>query len=290
MNEVARPFLSLSMLLTSPDLAFLAAIAAARRSSAPGAPGGHRPGPRKGAGSLFAGHRAYAPGDDPRQIDWAAYARTEGLFIKEYREEVEGSLTVLLDLSSSMRLFQKHLLARRIAVAATVVALLQGDQARVLAFGGPRRLEPRGFGSAKDVPEADRHVERLEVGGSAGGLAAARAVAAGRRGRVLLVSDLLEEESAGPALVALREKGHAVGIAHVLAREELGAPEGLVRLRDAETGEVSERLVDAGTAAAYARALEEFCASWRGLAAVHGMGYARVLTDERLEEWAEAVC
>ncbi|MCC6740898.1 MAG: DUF58 domain-containing protein, partial [Planctomycetia bacterium] len=101
------------MLLAAHEMARLAALAAGRRSAAPGAPGGSRPGARKGAGSQFEGHRAYVAGDDPRTIDWAAYARTENLVIREYREEVEGSLTVLLDVSGSMKSWGKHLVARR---------------------------------------------------------------------------------------------------------------------------------------------------------------------------------
>lgn len=278
------------MLLDAHDLARLAALAAARRSAAPGAPGGSRPGARKGAGSQFEGHRGYVSGDDPRTIDWAAYARTENLVVREFREEVEGTLAVLLDASASMAPWGKALSAKRVAAAAAVVALLQGDQARLVAFAAGKALDPRGFASPKDIPELDRHVESIGNAGAGGGLAAAKTLLHARRGRVLFVSDLLEEESAGPALVALRERGHAVTVVHVVAMEEARPPAGLLRLRDAETGEVREVLVDDSTAASYAKSLEDFAAGWRTLCASHGISYLRLTAGAPLAEWAEAVC
>ncbi|MEK7469579.1 MAG: DUF58 domain-containing protein [Planctomycetota bacterium] len=278
------------MLLSSTDLARLAALAAARRSSAPGAPGGARPGARKGAGSQFEGHRGYVSGDDPRTIDWAAYARTENLVIREFREEVEGTLAVLLDASASMAPWGKSLTAKRVAAAAAVVALLQGDQTRLAAFAAGKALEPRGFGNPKDIPELDRHVESIGTAGAGGGLAAAKTLLHARRGRILFVSDLLEEESAGPALVALRVHGHAVTVVHVVASEEAHPPEGLLRLRDAETGEIREVLFDDATAASYSRALEDFAGNWRTLCASHGIAYIRLAAGAPLAEWAEAVC
>ena len=278
------------MLLSPPELARLAAIATSRRSAAPGAPGGHRPGPHKGAGSQFAGHRAYTAGDDLRMIDWAAFARTDGVFVKEFREEVEGSLQALVDVSASMARGGKDLAARRAAAAAGAVALMLGDQARIVPFAKGRPIEPRGFAGLREIADLDRHLEGLESGGGPAGLAAARTILKARRGRVLYVSDLMEDEGAGPALIALRERGHAVTVAHVLSREETAPPEGFLRLRDSESGEVVEVLVDPETAAAYARVLEEFCGGWQTLCASHGMGYVRLLAGQPLSDWADSLC
>lgn len=57
-----------------------------------------------GAGSSidFQDHRAYAPGDDIRHINWQAYARTGHYIIKLYREEVRPSIDLLVDLTGSM--------------------------------------------------------------------------------------------------------------------------------------------------------------------------------------------
>src|SRR5476651_524077 len=58
----------------------------------------------RGQGSSidFQDHRAYAPGDDPRHLDWAAYARTNNYTMKLFREEVSPRLDLALDVSQSM--------------------------------------------------------------------------------------------------------------------------------------------------------------------------------------------
>ena len=50
----------------------------------------------------FQDHRAYAPGDDPRHINWQAYARSGNYTMKLYREEVRPLIDVVFDVSDSM--------------------------------------------------------------------------------------------------------------------------------------------------------------------------------------------
>ncbi|MEO7083619.1 MAG: DUF58 domain-containing protein [Gemmatimonadaceae bacterium] len=59
--------------------------------------------PSLGASTDFAQHRLYMPGDDIRRIDWRLYARSDKYFIKEYEAETNTNLTVILDVSPSMR-------------------------------------------------------------------------------------------------------------------------------------------------------------------------------------------
>jgi len=50
----------------------------------------------------FQDHRAYSPGDDPRHINWQAYARTGNYTMKLFREEVRPVVDVIMDVSESM--------------------------------------------------------------------------------------------------------------------------------------------------------------------------------------------
>ena len=63
-------------------------------------------GPRKsiasGRGMAFKDHRIYAPGDDFRLIDWKVFARTDDLYIKNYEEERNLTVHVIVDHSASM--------------------------------------------------------------------------------------------------------------------------------------------------------------------------------------------
>src|SRR5438046_5066788 len=63
--------------------------------------GQHRS-PVKGASIEFRQHRFYAPGDEPRRLDWRVYARTDRPYIKEYDEETNLRCVLLLDHSGSM--------------------------------------------------------------------------------------------------------------------------------------------------------------------------------------------
>lgn len=56
-----------------------------------------------GSGSSldFQDHRIYVPGDDPRHINWQAYARTGQYTMKLYREEVRPVVDLVLDVSAS---------------------------------------------------------------------------------------------------------------------------------------------------------------------------------------------
>lgn len=57
----------------------------------------------KGGGVEFAGLREYVPGqDDATKIDWKASLRSKSLYVKQYEEERDLYVQVLLDSSSSM--------------------------------------------------------------------------------------------------------------------------------------------------------------------------------------------
>lgn len=55
-----------------------------------------------GASLDFQDHRNYVPGDDPRHINWQAYARTGSYTMKLFREEVRPIVDIVLDVSDSM--------------------------------------------------------------------------------------------------------------------------------------------------------------------------------------------
>ncbi len=57
---------------------------------------------RRGGAVEFLEHREYAPGEDPRRIDWKLYARKEKLFIKDRESEVKVSVYLVIDMSGSM--------------------------------------------------------------------------------------------------------------------------------------------------------------------------------------------
>jgi hypothetical protein len=57
----------------------------------------------RGQGIEFADYRNYISGDNPRNIDWGVYGRTEKLYVRTYTEEQNLSVLIYLDSSNSMR-------------------------------------------------------------------------------------------------------------------------------------------------------------------------------------------
>ncbi len=58
--------------------------------------------PHLGTSVEFAQHRPYAPGDDIRRLDWKVFGRTDKLYVKQYQQETNLDLLLLVDVSGSM--------------------------------------------------------------------------------------------------------------------------------------------------------------------------------------------
>ena len=72
---------------------------------------GERLGSGTGSSLEFQDYRPYTPGDDLRHVDWAAYARSELLAVRLYREEVAPRIDLVLDISRSMAVTEPKLRA-----------------------------------------------------------------------------------------------------------------------------------------------------------------------------------
>lgn len=57
---------------------------------------------RSGIGTEFEQFRHYAPGDDPKRIDWKLFAKTSHYLVRESATESNQQIRFLLDLSGSM--------------------------------------------------------------------------------------------------------------------------------------------------------------------------------------------
>lgn len=87
----------------------------------------------------FQEHRQYFPGDDIRHLDWAAYARSDTLMIRLYREEICPRLEVLLDVTRSMTTSPvKARVAKQIAALFAVLSGTLGGRPTVWLAGDQR--------------------------------------------------------------------------------------------------------------------------------------------------------
>jgi uncharacterized protein (DUF58 family) len=262
----------------------------ARRKLARGALGQHRSW-RHGSGFEPAGHRAYAPGDDFRRIDWNAFRRLERLYVTEREEESERAVLLVLDRSASME-GPKLELARRLVAALAHVALAEGDAVRVVAFAADTvaALPPR-RGHGAIFPIFDFLDGLSASGGTTIAAACQKAVRGPRRpGLAVLVTDFLSEEKARSVLAALSQSGRDVVLAHVVAPEDARpALEGTRRLVDSETREELVLTFDRRARDEYMRAFDEWVHEIMNAVRSFGGTYARIGSELELETAALAV-
>ena len=85
----------------------------------------------RGGGIEFSEVREYVPGDDVKRIDWNVSARHNSLFVKEFVEENELNIYLILDLSASNNFgFMKSKLdlSFEVAVSLMFLALKNNDK------------------------------------------------------------------------------------------------------------------------------------------------------------------
>ncbi len=210
----------------------IATLTLQARRAVEGALAGVHRSPHRGASVVFVEHREYRPGDDLRLLDWRAYARNDRHSIKHFEQEAQLRATLVLDRSGSMHYGEGR--TQKLAHAATLLAALayvlvrQGDAAGMAAIDTDVRDT---LPTRSRLAHLDAIVAALAKPGEAGtGTDLARALdavaeRAGRRGLVVLASDLLDlaDGSLAP-LSHLVTRGHDVIVLQVLHPDELTLP------------------------------------------------------------------
>ncbi|MBS0188268.1 MAG: DUF58 domain-containing protein [Planctomycetes bacterium] len=91
-----------SLYLHPQTLARLSSFELRAKMIVEGLSSGQHQSPYQGFSVEFAQHRPYAPGDDLRHLDWKVFARSDKLHLKQYQQETNLDLIVLVDCSGSM--------------------------------------------------------------------------------------------------------------------------------------------------------------------------------------------
>ena len=254
---------------------------------------GERAAPRRGGSAEFQEHRPYAPGDDPRRIDWLAFARTGQPVTKLFRAEEDAVVRLVLDASASQGFGSptKHETAQRLAAAIGALALSSGQRAEIaLARERTDRADPlerlgrRKRGRA-GTAELVREIARVLPEGRADLGRAVRRVVEGamRPGFLVLLSDFLDPGPVTAALGMARAAGHDVALVQVVDQTELEPDfEGDFSLVDSETDSAVEVTMDATAIEAYLLRVAGLAEELRAWARRHGATYVRARTDEPL--------
>ena len=244
---------------------------------------GSRKSVRKGNSTEFSDFREYMPGDDLRRLDWNAYARLDKLYIREYMEEKEAAVSVLIDTSASMDYGVKSKADLAVDLTAAVSFLALNNTDRVLLYDMKEMGRPLAVGGGRKAFAKVLHwLENREFSGEVDMVSAARKMRCPGAGVTVVISDflhpdMLEERAENPGyeklLQYLNYCKQLPVILHTMAAEELHVTlEGALNLIDAETKEKLRLVVDARALDNYERELKRFterlkkgCACGRGV-------------------------
>jgi uncharacterized protein (DUF58 family) len=210
----------------------------------------------RGTGSSleFQEYRDYMPGDDIRHLDWGAYARSDTLMVRLYREEVSPRTEILLDTSASMSTGSgmKARLARQLAAMFSLLAGTLGGRPRVLLLGDEvpvRRLGLEGLDQLEQLPMS-AHASMVD-------LLEQHAVPLSKQAVRIVISDFLFPHD--PASVIRRLAGEASCLWVLQLLNEFEADPGTLggrRLVDVETGGESDLMINRRTITEYLKRLK----------------------------------
>ncbi|MBK7781548.1 MAG: DUF58 domain-containing protein [Ardenticatenia bacterium] len=252
---------------------------------------GPRRSPRRGSSVEFADYRAYSSGDDPRRIDWKAYARLDRLFLRLFVAEEDTLLHIVLDCSRSMAWGapSKLDLGRRLAAALGYLALSNHEWAVAGLVGGEGDGRPamaRALRGKAAAPLLFRQLASLRAdGGTDLATGLTRHLSAHRTtGPLVLITDLLDPNWEA-ALRQVLAAGCELRLIHVLSPEEL-APQldGDFRLVDDETGAALDLSADAASLADYGERLARWQAEVAAWCRARGAVYVAVGSDVDVED------
>ena len=214
----------------------------------------------------FSEHRKYSQGDDPRDIDWQVYAKTDKYYVKKFESETNIRGYLVMDLSQSMGYTYKQELTKfdyGICLAAALAYLMvnQQDPVGLITFNEKVResLPPRS--KRTQLGNILSLLSRLKPDGETDFAHCIGQISAMLKNRslVMIFSDLLvDEEKTMNALYRLKHGGHDIILFHILDHAEVHFPfNGVCLMKDPETNE--ELKIDAdGMRKEYTARIQQF--------------------------------
>ncbi len=290
------------------------------RRAFPGTMRGERRSTRRGASVEFRDFRKYEPGDDFRHVDWSIFARLERLMLRQFVEEEDVRIDILIDQSRSMRFGEpitKFDFARRAAAALAFLAVGSLDRVGVATFDSDlrsriRAMRGRGHlhsvlsfleglsgelpetesseaGSTQDDGQSPRQ-SALELPGESEAVTSLSAVIRRyqrfnvRPGILFVISDFLDAGGFRIEMKLLAQRGFDLNLIQVLAPEELQPQmKGDLMLVDSESGAAREITVNERVLEAYRSVLASYTTSLESFCRATGIGYTMVAADVSFE-------
>ena len=200
--------------------------------------------PYKGLAVEFAEHRQYVPGDETRHLDWKVFGRTDKLYLKQYQQETNLDVVLLVDSSGSMRygslgmkkgwggtsastgdsLWTKYDHATATSAALAHLCLQQRDRIGVSTFADGLGRKVRRSNNREQWRSVVHTLSEQPVDETINLVKMADQVLSNITNRALffIVSDFLcEEDEIKECLARFKHRNHDVVLVQILDRQEL---------------------------------------------------------------------
>ncbi len=208
---------------------------------------GLHPSPFHGFSVEYSDHRDYQPGDELRYLDWKTFGRSDKLYVKQFQQETNVNVYILLDSSKSMAFgsegsVRKINYASYLSAALCYMMLKQNDSVGLATFAQDimQWIPPRS--RYTHLHQLLVALEQNEPKGQTYLAQVLHTIAerSRRRGIVILISDLLDDvENIKSGLAHLKYLKHDVIVFHTLDRQELELDyEGQIQFEDMESKSV----------------------------------------------------
>ncbi|TWU33381.1 DUF58 domain-containing protein [Novipirellula artificiosorum] len=256
--------------------------------------GRHRS-PHRGFSVEFKEHRPYVRGDELKNIDWKAFAKSDRLYIREHEEETNLRCTLLVDRSGSMLYrgdrgggLSKDDYTQRLAASLAYLMLGQQDGVGVITFDSI----PRNIVATRSRASHLKAVLAALVGTpegietDLGGALATVVPKMGRRGLVVILSDAMGDlESLGRSLAQIRSRKHEVVFFQVLDPDEVDFPfSGRIQFRDLEQTAEDQTVDAASIRSAYLDRLDTHLTQLRDLCRRNRVDLVPLRTDQSFDD------
>jgi uncharacterized protein (DUF58 family) len=247
--------------------------------------------PYQGFSVEFSEHRRYAPGDDPKDIDWLVFAKTDKHYVKKFEAETNITGYLVVDASASMAYTYRQPITKldySISLAAALCWLMvhQQDPCGLMVFDEKVTTSLPARSRRSQIAQVLSLLSKVAPSGKTDVARSLVQVAAMLRHRslVMVFSDLLADpEPVRESLLRLRHGGHDVILFHVLDEAEVKFPfEGMVELDEPETRD--KLVIDADAArAGYVSAVQAFREGYREWCFRAGVDYVPLDTSMQFD-------
>ncbi|MEZ6115125.1 MAG: DUF58 domain-containing protein [Pirellulaceae bacterium] len=192
----------------------------------------------------FSEHRRYTHGDDPKDIDWLVYAKTDKYYVKKFEAETNITGYLVMDLSRSMGFTYRQELTKfeygiSLAAALCYLMIQQQDPVGLITFDQQIRNSLAPKSKRTQLGTVLSLLANLKPEGETDIAKSVTQIAAMLRhsSLVMIFSDLLAEpDTVLQALRQLRHGGHDVILFHILDEAEVAFPfDGLYEFEEPES-------------------------------------------------------